>query len=325
VTRRGTLLVALAVVLAGVAVGVALVVIDDEPEPQGAAPEPPCVVAVPASHPTIIDGGTSIATISADGTRTLLTGEKVANDPDISPDGRRIVYVQAVGDYESSGPERTELWTMGIDGSDPTRIVTDGVYQEAPSWSPDGERIAFARQDREGGLEVAVVPVDGGEATVVARPTPDDGVAGVPSIDWSPDGRRLVYLWSTSGLQSARTEVRVVALDGTGPRTLAEQGLGAQVDWSPDGSSLLLSTFDGTDTSLAVVDATSGATTALPHPGALARWSADGTHVYAITGPGPDDGWELVELPGPDTPDDPVRTIGPTDFPTYGMSVGPGC
>lgn len=125
--------------------------------------------------------------------------------------------------------------------------------------------------------------------------------------------------------RDGRTEVRVVALDGTGPRTLAEQALGAQVDWSPDGSSLLLSTFDGTDTSLEVVDAASGATTALPRPGALARWSADGTHIYAITGPGPDDRWELVELPGPDTPDGPVRTIGPADFPAYGMSVGPGC
>lgn len=322
-TRRSTVVVVLAVALLLAAVtGIALLVADDE----AAEPAPPCIVAITGSHPTIIDGGYSVKTIAtADGTTTLLTGDEVANDPDISPDGRRIAYVHVIGDYESSGPERTELWTMGIDGSAPTRVVTDGDYQEAPAWSPDGERIAFARQDRRGGMEVVVVPVSGGEATVVARPTADDR-ARVTSIDWSPDGRQLAYLWSTAGLGDDGTEVRVVGLDGSDPRTLAEQPRLASVDWHPDGSSLLVSAFDDADLPLQLIDVADGTTTALAHRGDLARWSPDGAGIYAVVAVvGESSRWALVELPGPDDPDGAVRTIGPADFPSYGMSVGPGC
>lgn len=57
-------------------------------------------------------------------------------DPTISPDGSRIVFVRAGVDREADRPH-TELWEVRTDGSQPRRL-TDGPGDAAPAFSPDG-------------------------------------------------------------------------------------------------------------------------------------------------------------------------------------------
>src|SRR5215469_11369060 len=65
-----------------------------------------------------------------------------AQDPQITPDGRRIVYVRRFSDIMSDR-NYSNLWTINSDGSDERPLTTGSRSDTSPRWSPDGTRIAF--------------------------------------------------------------------------------------------------------------------------------------------------------------------------------------
>ncbi len=86
--------------------------------------------------------------------------------------------------YES----RIWLW----DGT-AARALSTGPNDSSPRWSPDGSRLAFLRKlEPDAAPQVAVLPLDGGEASVV---TAFD--LGVSQLAWAPDGRRLAVVGAT--------------------------------------------------------------------------------------------------------------------------------
>src|ERR1700734_1830196 len=79
---------------------------------------------------------------------------QVASDPQISPDGKRVVYVRESADI-SSDHRVSNLWVVNFDSSQ-HRPLTTGTYNDSsPRWSPDGTRIAFI-SDRDGKPQVYV-------------------------------------------------------------------------------------------------------------------------------------------------------------------------
>ena len=52
------------------------------------------------------------------------------------------------------------IYVMNSDGSDQTRRTSDISKDEVPSWSPDGNKIAFVSY-RDGNLEIYIVNADG--------------------------------------------------------------------------------------------------------------------------------------------------------------------
>ena len=67
----------------------------------------------------------------------LVVGTEGAMDPDWSPDGEDIAYVQRSG-------EHTSIWIAPVDGDDTYQLVqANGVVE--PVWSPDGSQLAYIR------------------------------------------------------------------------------------------------------------------------------------------------------------------------------------
>lgn len=110
-----------------------------------------------------------------------------AVDPQISPDGRKIVYVRRWSDVMSDR-RYSNLWIINSDGSD-HRPLTSGNYSDSsPRWSPDGTRIAYI-SDRDGSPQIYVRWMDTGQtAKITNLQNPPSGIA------WSPDGKYISFV-----------------------------------------------------------------------------------------------------------------------------------
>ena len=109
--------------------------------------------------------------------------------PQLSPDGRQVVFVQADTDWKAN-KRISHLWRVGIDGSDPTQLTSGADGESQPRWSPDGKWIAFVA--KRGGAETAqihLLPMEGGEAQPTDHPRHRRGHPGVVA-----DGRSLFFL-----------------------------------------------------------------------------------------------------------------------------------
>ena len=75
-------------------------------------------------------------------------GLEWAADPQISPDGGRIVYVRSANDIQKDGA-RTDLWVVRADGTEHRALTTSG-RAGSPVWSPDGGRLLYVEGGEDG-------------------------------------------------------------------------------------------------------------------------------------------------------------------------------
>jgi dipeptidyl aminopeptidase/acylaminoacyl peptidase len=106
------------------------------------------------------------------------------SDPQISPDGRQIIYTRRWVD-KVNDRRKSALWIMNADGSR-NRYLVDG---SSARWSPDGTRIAYLAPGEPKGTQIFVRWMDAeGATTQISRVDESPG-----SIRWSPDGRSIAF------------------------------------------------------------------------------------------------------------------------------------
>lgn len=110
-----------------------------------------------------------------------------AADPQISPDGSRIVYVRNSMDVMTDR-RRSRLWTIGFDGSDHRQLTQGESRESSPRWSPDGGRLIYLAR-AQGKTQIFLRWMDTGQTAQLTQVQRTPG-----SIRWSPDGTRIAFL-----------------------------------------------------------------------------------------------------------------------------------
>jgi acylaminoacyl-peptidase len=109
------------------------------------------------------------------------------NDPQISPDGKRIVYARGFADIMSD-QWCSNLWIINFDGSEHRPLTTGKTNDGSPRWSPDGKQIIYI-STRDGSPQVYKLKPDTGQTQVLTNiKTPPIG-----NLAWSPDGKHIGF------------------------------------------------------------------------------------------------------------------------------------
>jgi hypothetical protein len=153
-------------------------------------------------------------------------------EPSFAPDGRHFAYHR----YAAQGADRPEIWTATVDGREDRRLGGGS----SPRWSPDGRRIAYVAATRNAGTSRER---EGGTWLMSARtgkPLRRLWRRSAMSLDWAPDGRRLVASTDVGVRQRGLFILRAngkAAQPFTSPSRQTRRQLRNGVDaaWSPDG------------------------------------------------------------------------------------------
>jgi TolB protein len=141
--------------------------------------------------------------------------------PDVSPTWNPKTNSQIA--WVSGRTGLPQIYIMDSDGANVQRM-TDGGYATSPSWSPNGQFLAFAWNRKygpgaPGGQDIYIMDVASHRWIQL---THDAGRNDFPS--WSPDGRHIVFqrdgaIWS-------------MLADGTEQQQLSHSGSSSEPDWS---------------------------------------------------------------------------------------------
>jgi dipeptidyl aminopeptidase/acylaminoacyl peptidase len=139
---------------------------------------------------------TSLCVVSSprgQGQRAMAIDDLIAavrvTDPQLSPDGSRVMFVHTTTDLKS-GDRNADIWTVPADGSGAaTQVVTGSKTDNTPRFSPDGRSIAFI-STRDGAPQVYVADAKGGNVRRITNLS-----MGVqPPLVFSPNGSRIAVV-----------------------------------------------------------------------------------------------------------------------------------
>nr|WP_246047255.1 S9 family peptidase [Colwellia ponticola] len=109
-----------------------------------------------------------------------------ASEPQISPDGDKIIYIRNSNDIMTDGKNQN-LWLLDVDSKEQIPFFSDEKQYSSPRWSANGEKIAFI-SNLTGSYQIHVHYLKQNRTALISQ------VQGsVGSLTWSPDGKWLAF------------------------------------------------------------------------------------------------------------------------------------
>jgi dipeptidyl aminopeptidase/acylaminoacyl peptidase len=206
--------------------------------------------------------------------KDLYNLKSVAN-PQLSPDGKKCLYVETSIDPEKHSYV-SNLFIKDVEENKPSTQWTYGKHRNhSPKWSPNGEFVAFL-SNRTGKTQIFVMSEKGGEARQLTS-----FENGVGNFIWSPNGKRIAFAISLKDDQTIDTiEKNEKKKDEKDPELTAL--VVEQMKYKSDGEGF----WRGTYKQIAVLTIETGEFVQLTSGKSdyyIQNWSPDGKYI-AITG-----------------------------------------
>ena len=158
--------------------------------------------------------------------KQITVSKQLNLSPDLSPDGKRVVYTTYKIAMQGSGQI---LVVYSIYDAKKYTFFSRGTLNSAPAWSPDGSQIAFT-SNVNGNAEIYVASADGKNARQL---TFHRGIDTSPA--WNPASGQIAFTSDRSGVPM----IYIMNGDGTNERRLTFVGeYNESASWSPNGSKL---------------------------------------------------------------------------------------
>lgn len=214
---------------------------------------------------TSLPGGVGSFTLSPDGSQAIvasMAGQQVGRDDDGNPPPPIVVdRLQVKQDGRGwLDDRRSQLFRVDMASGEAVQITAGDFDNTQPSWSPDGQWIAFVsrrceRSDMLPCADVFVIPPSGGEPRRISSSEDADSEGSAPQ--WSPDSTTLAWTRAGEAQHIWYTPTQIVTAD----LATATNREVAWIDrwfytprWSADGESLLALVEHDRDTWLARID-----------------------------------------------------------------------
>ena len=229
--------------------------------------------------------------------------ENAGINPTLSPDGRRVALQRGASD---------DIWIVDLGRGVPTRFTFDAAFDIYPVWSPDGSQVVFSSNRSKGGYDLYQKPVGSTRSeTPVAAASPIEArlsVQGTPGrlvMDWSPDGRFLMYRAID---QKTGVDIWALPLDGGKPFPIVQTEFDERdAQFSPDGKWIAYQSNQSGSFEIYVQSfpGPGGKQQVSRDGGAQVRWRPDGKELFYVALNG-----QLVAVP--------------ITLPATGQSIEPG-
>jgi len=109
-----------------------------------------------------------------------------ASDPQISPDGKQLLYTRNSNDIMTDST-RTAIWLIEVASGEHRPLLTGKANYSQARWSPDGQKVAFV-SDQSGKTQLHLLWLASGKEAQISQLE-----ASPSNIVWSPDSRQLAF------------------------------------------------------------------------------------------------------------------------------------
>lgn len=209
----------------------------------------------------VVGGAPGIYSMNSDGTGLTRITIPPAGATDLIPValGKRVAFLR-----DLAGTRK--IYAVNLDGTQLTQL-TEGPRDAEFDASPKGDRLAYASETGQGGLDIYVLDVAGRGVTQLTH-SPTLYKAG---IAFSPSGKQIAFTMTDPGVPEA---IFVMRADGTEVTRVSQ---GGHYDflprWSPDGKRIGFTSFRGTGGLFTMLADGSDVATISPVPDFLWAWA----------------------------------------------------
>ena len=137
--------------------------------------------------------------------------------PAFAPDGEQVAFAWSGEKYDNTDVYVTLVGSTGV-----RRLTTDPADDYAPSWSPDGRRLAFLRRTGNGARIHVLSALGGPDSQVSDFPVgaTEPNSLSTSHITWSPDGRYVAAGRDPRNASGDSAGIYLIPIDGGEPRAI---------------------------------------------------------------------------------------------------------
>jgi len=190
-----------------------------------------------------------VADADGENPRVVLESKFPLMSPSWSADGQWLAYVSFEGRHSS-------VYVQRVRTGERSRVSARAGINGAPSFSPDGKKLALTLGGTNGNPDIFVLDLASNTTTRIT----DDPAIDTEAV-WSADGQSLYF---TSDRAGGPQIYRIGVKAGDRPKRITFGGsYNARPRLSPDGSQLAMVTLDGSNYRIAVQDLSTNTVTVL--------------------------------------------------------------